>query len=132
MSTRRVLQFVDFLGYYGKSALSGSGGYWIIQEDPVSPHPLFQIDWHQYSDGTADIRYMNVKPGDQENGSYIFFGTALTGLDRFYDIYNKGQDNLTEIEWSSVNKNGHVKDLNHFGDEQWHCWDTNLMDVVCP
>jgi hypothetical protein len=124
--------FVDFLGYYGKSALDGSGGYWVIQEDPTDPHPLLQIDWHNYTDNTADIRYMNVRPGDQENGGYIFFGTALTDLDRFYDIFNKGQDNLTEIEWSSVNKNGRVKDPHHFGNEDWHCWDGSLMDIVCP
>ena len=67
-----------------------------------------------------------------ENGGYIFYGTTLNEFDRFYDIYNKGQDNLTEIEWSSVNKNGHVRDPLHFGHENWNCWDVNLMDVVCP
>jgi hypothetical protein len=132
MRFTKGIQFVDFLGYYGKSVRNGSGGYWIIQEDPVSPHPLLQIDWHNYSDGTADIRYMNVRPGAPENGGYIFYGTALNDFDRFYDIYNKGQDNLTEIVWRSVNKNGHVKDPHHFGHENWNCWDFNLMDVLCP
>jgi hypothetical protein len=125
-------QYSDFLWYYGRSALDGSGGYWILQENPSNPNALLQIDWHKYADNTADIRYRNVRPGDPENGGYIFYGTAITGFDRFYDIYNKGQDNLTEIEWSSVNKDGHVKDPNHFGDDLWHCWDSALMDVVCP
>jgi len=125
-------QYADFLWYYGKSAINGSGGYWILQENPQNPNPLLQIDWHHPSEGLADISYTNVKPGGPENGGYIFYGTALTGFDRFYDIYNKGLDNLTEIEWSSVNKDGRVKDPHHFGDEDWNCWNENLMDIVCP
>jgi len=124
-------QYSDFLWYHGKSALDESGGYWILRENPLNANNLLQIDWHKYSDGTADISYTNIRPGDPENGGYIFYGTALTGFDRFYDIYNKGLDNLTEIEWSAVNKDGHVKDPHYFGNGDWHCWDTNLMDVVC-
>lgn len=125
-------QYADFLWYYGKSALNGSGGYWILQENPLNPNQLLKILWHKYSDGTADISYTNVRPGDPENGGYIFYGTAIQGFDRYYNIYNKGQDNLTEIEWSSVNKDGRVSDQNHFGNTDWHCWDVTLMDIVCP
>ncbi|MCK9401314.1 MAG: hypothetical protein M0Q51_15150 [Bacteroidales bacterium] len=132
MRITKSAEYADFLWYYGKSALNESGGYWILQENPLSANELLRIDWHKYADGTVDISYTNIRPGDPENGGYILYGTATTDFDRFYDLYNKGQDNLTEIEWSSINKNGHVKDPNHFGDDLWHCWDTNLMDVVCP
>jgi hypothetical protein len=125
-------EYSNFLWYYGKSAIDRSGGYWILRENPINANALLRINWHKYTDGTADISYTNIRPGDPENGGYIFYGTALTDFDRFYDIFNKGQDNLTEIEWSSVNKDGHVKDLNHFGDNLWHCWDSSLMDMVCP
>jgi len=127
-------EYSSFLWYYGKSVLdpNSPGGYWILRENPLNPNDLLRIDWHKYSDGTADIRYMNIRPGDTENGGYIFFGTTLEYFDRIYDIFNKGQDNLTEIEWSSVNRDGHVKDAVHFGDDVWHCWDTNLLDVECP
>jgi len=125
-------QYADFLWYYGKSALNGSGGYWILQENPQNPNQLLRISWHKYADNTADISYTNIKPGGPENGGYIFYGTATNGFDRFYNIYNKGQDKLTEIEWSSVNKDGRVKDLQHFGHGDWNCWDTFLMDMVCP
>jgi hypothetical protein len=132
MRVTKGSDYIDFLWYYGKSALDASGGYWVLQENPLNTNHLLQIDWHKYSDGTADISYTNIRPGDPENGGYIFYGTALTGFDRFYDIYNKGADNLTEIEWSSVNKDGRVKDPYHYGDDLWHCWDVSLMDVVCP
>jgi hypothetical protein len=125
-------QYSNFLWYYGKSAFDKTGGYWILQENPLDPNPLLRIDWHKYADGTADISYTNIRPGAPENGGYIFYGSALIEFNRFYHIYNKGLDNLTEIEWSSVAKNGHVKDLHHFGDNDWHCWDVSLMDVVCP
>jgi hypothetical protein len=113
MRITKGTDFADFLWYYGKSALNETGGYWILQENPLNPNSLLQIDWHKYADGTANISYTNIRPGDPQNGGYIFYGTALTDFDRFYHIYNKGADNLTEIEWSSVIKNGHVKDQNH-------------------
>ncbi|MDX9905164.1 MAG: hypothetical protein RBS55_01110 [Bacteroidales bacterium] len=132
MRVTKGTEFSDFLWYYGRSAIGGSGGYWILQENPLNPNPLVLIDWHKYADGTAEISYTNIRPEVPENGTYIFYGTTLNDFNRFYHIYNKVQDNLTEIEWSSVNKNGHVKDPLHFGDDLWHCWDGSLMDVVCP
>lgn len=125
-------QYSDFLWYYGRSAQDGSGGYWILQENPLAPNALLQIDWHNNSDGTADIAYMNIRPGDNDNGAYIFYGKTLNNFDRFYHIYSVSANNLTEIEWSSVNKDGHVKDPAHFGHENWNCWDVTLADVVCP
>lgn len=131
MRVTKGTDFADFLWYYGKSALNETGGFWILQENPLNPNVLLQIDWHKYADGTKDISYTNIRPGAPENGSYIFYGTALTDFDRFYQIYGKSADNLTEIEWSSVNKNGHVKDPHHFGDDVWHCWNEVLVDIVC-
>lgn len=124
-------EYSDFLWYYGKSAIDGTGGYWILQENPQNENPLLQIDWHHTSQDIADISYTNIRPGDGENGGYIFYGMTNETLNRFYHIFNKGQDNLTEIEWSSVTHEGRVKDPIHFGDSDWHCWDTNLMDAVC-
>jgi len=124
--------FTDFLWYRGKSALDQSGGYWILAENPANPNDLLRIDWKKYADGTADIKYANIKFGDPENGSYIWYGTTLTAFDRFYNIYRKPSNNHTNIEWSSTLKNGRVKDPLHFNDTQWHCWDNNLLDIVCP
>ena len=53
-------------------------------------------------------------------------------FNRYYHLYNAENSNLTEIQWSSVNYDGRVKDAAYFGHENWNCWATNLMDVVCP
>jgi hypothetical protein len=131
MRVTKGTDFADFLWYYGKSALNETGGYWILQENPLNPNPLLKIDWNHYDVGMADITYTNIRPEDPQNGGYIFYGTNLNDFNRFYHVYNKGLDNLTEIEWNSINKNGHVKDLHHFGDEQWHCWNELLIDISC-
>lgn len=127
-------EYTDFLWYHGKSAISQDqpGGWWILRENPAFPNDLLKIGWQKYGDGTGEISYTNIRPEDPENGGYIFYGTTLVHFDRFYNIYNIGLDNLTEIEWNSVDKDGHVKDPDHFGDDLWHCWDTNLMDADCP
>lgn len=124
--------FSDFLWFYGKSALDRSGGWWILQENPLAPNPVIRIEWNRYENGTADISYTDVRPGGAPTGSYIFYGTTTEYFDRFYHLYGSSNDNLTTIEWSSVNIDGRVKDAQYFGDDLWHCWDTNLMDIVCP
>ncbi len=122
----------DFLWYYGHSHINKTGGYWIINQNPDNPTPLLRIEWNNDLNGNADIKYENIVPEGAENGGYIFYGRTSSGeFDRFYNIYNKGQDNLTEIEWNSTDKHGRVKDPDKFGDSNWHCWDTDLSDIVC-
>jgi hypothetical protein len=125
-------EYADFLWYRGKSAIDQSGGYWILSENPANSNDLLRIDWKRYSDGTADIKYTNIKPGANENGSYIWYGTTIDELDRFYQIYHKPVNNHTKIEWSSTLKNGRVMDPLHFNDSAWHCWDLQLKDITCP
>ena len=56
---------------------------------------------------------------------------GLLPYDAMYDIFNKGQNNLTEIKWNRTSKDGRVKDPAHFGDEDWHCWNHLLEDTTC-
>ena len=126
----------DFLWYYGKSHENRTGGYWILNESKLVPTALLKIAWSNDGSGNASISYTNIAPSTSthyaEHGGYIWYGaTSETDFNRFYNIYNKGQDNLIEIEWNFANHNGHVKDSAKFGDENWHCWDTNLLDVTC-
>ncbi|MBN2683258.1 MAG: hypothetical protein JXR58_12175 [Bacteroidales bacterium] len=124
----------DFLWYYGKSHTARTGGYWILNESKTVPTQLLRIAWSNV-DGTPYISYTNIAPTTSthgaENGGYVSYGVETGEFDRFYNIYNKGQDNLIEIEWNSVDKHGHVKDSNKFGDNIWHCWNTALLDIIC-
>ncbi|HEY9114468.1 MAG TPA: hypothetical protein VIN10_07180 [Bacteroidales bacterium] len=124
--------YSDFLWYSGKSAFDRSGGYWILNEKPDSPNPILQIDWVYEGNSIGNIQYTNIKTGDAENGSYINYGTASGDLDRFYNLYFNSSANLTEIEWNSIDFHGRVKNAQHFGDQNWHCWDNTLQDIDCP
>ena len=124
--------FEDFLWYTGTSLSDGSNVKWILFHKPNNPTELLSIEWNRNSENTGNIKYMNIVPGGTENGAYIKYGDdSDTDLNAYYLIYNKGQDNLTEIEWNQTNKNGRVKDENKFGDTEWHCWDENLKDPDC-
>lgn len=134
MRITKGTEYAKFLWYYGSSDIAQTGGYWILKENPSNSNNLIRIDWNKKTNAiaTADIRYTNIKPGSSDRGSYIFAGTEVTNFDRFYHIYSSSLANLTEIEWSSTLKNGHVRDPHHYTDTNFHCWDTNLIDIVCP
>jgi len=124
-------EYTDFLWYYGESNLPATEGFWILKNNPSDPTDLIRIDWERdLAEGTHEIKYTNIVPGGPENGGYILHGVRATGsYDRFFDLFNKGQDNYTYIEWNSTTKEGRVKDAKHFGDDEWHYWDSNHIDV---
>lgn len=125
----------DFLWYYGESDLPATGGFWILYDKPEHPVELIRIDWHQnIADGSSDIKYTNIEPGGHENGGYIFHRISPKDApyDAYADIYNKGHDNHTYIEWNRATQEGRVKDLKHFGDSDWHCWNGQHENTPCP
>lgn len=125
--------FTDFLWYTGESNLENTSGSWILYNKPTDATELLEITWEAESDGSAaSIKYENVVPNGPENGGYIEYGkTTDVNYDAFYDIYNKGKDNLTSIKWNRESKAGTVKDIDFFADEEWHCWNAEFIDVTC-
>ncbi|HNW97184.1 MAG TPA: hypothetical protein PKK00_02085 [Bacteroidales bacterium] len=125
--------FQDFLWYSGDSQLDNTEGTWTLYDNPISNKELLGIVWHKDDiNGTADITYTNIVPGGAENGGYISYGiTTDTTYNAYYNIYNKGKNNLTSIKWNVANKNGQVSDSLHFGDNVYHCWDENYMNTNC-
>ena len=127
-------EYGNFQWYYGESNLPATEGFWILKKNPSDPTELLRIDWHRdITDGSNDIEYTNIVPGGPENGGYIFYeATTESPYDRSYEIYNKGKDNTTNIEWNSSTMEGRVKDSRHFGNSDWHCWDFDHQDIECP
>jgi len=134
MNISKEGEYEDFLWYYGECDLPATEGFWILKKSPAEPTDLLQIDWSRnISAGTHAVRYTNIVPEGPENGGYI--DTQYTDgvpYNHIWDIYNKGQDSHTYIEWSSTTGEGRVKAFNHFGDDDWHCWDGNRLNVACP
>lgn len=126
--------YADFLWFSGVSNLPLTEGTWTLNKDPNDPTPFIGIEWHRDPiDGTADIKYTNIVPGGSENGGYIFYGiTNETPYDAFYDIYNKGKDNHTDIEWNRTTLEGRVRDPWFYGDNDWRCWNGDLENIPCP
>jgi hypothetical protein len=127
-------EYDGFHWYRGESNLPATEGFWILKNKPSEPTDLLRIDWQRdLAEGTGDIRYINIVPDGPENGGYIHHGTtSKEPYNLFYDIYNKGKDNHTYIQWNKETTAGRVKDSNHFDDNDWHCWDSDHLDVECP
>jgi len=126
--------YTNFQWFTGEHDVAATEGEWLLNKDPDDPTAFIRIDWHRNTtESTADIKYTNVIPDDDENGGYIAYGiTDDDTHDRFYEIYNKGLDNLTDIEWNYTSKAGRIMDEIQFEDTEWHCWDEILDDVECP
>jgi hypothetical protein len=126
-------EYTDFQWYYGESDLPATEGFWILKKSPDDPSDLLRIDWRRdLADGSHDLKYTNIVPNGPENGGYIFHGvTSGDDYDRFYEIYNKGKDHYTYIEWNYESKDGRVKDSNFFKDDYWHCWDGQYFNSEC-
>lgn len=127
-------QYTDFLWFEGFSILPATEGTWTLNRYPLNPAAFLYIEWHRNpSESTADIKFTNIVSGDPNAGSYIYAETTNDTLfNTKYHIYNSGQGNLIEIEWHRTTKEGRIKDASYFGDDNWYCWDTNLMNITCP
>jgi len=134
MTISKAGDFTNFVWYTGVSRADGTEGTWTLNLNPDNPTPFMYIEWERnFADSTGTLKYTNIIPGNAENGAFIYYGiTTDPTYDRFYDIYDKGLDNLTEIEWNYETKAGRVRDEYHYGDTDWHCWDEDLEDINCP
>lgn len=124
--------FTSFLWYSGTSRKDNTSGTWQLNKSPENPTAFLQIDWTHDEDGTSDIRYLNIIPGAEENGSYIKYGKVDDpALDAFYDIFGQKDNRLINIKWNSTSHAGRVKDPKFFENPDWHCWDNYFINVVC-
>ena len=123
-----------FLWYHGEGDLGYSHGTWTVNKNPASPVPYIGIEWNKDPQtNTGNIRYTNIEENSPDKGSYIEYGDLLgSRYNGYYTVYTATNDNFTYIEWEKTTKEGRVSDLNHFQNEDWHCWDATLNDVECP
>lgn len=95
---------------------------------------VLEIEWNNdFVTEEADLTYTLTDPEHAENGSYISLAYMS---DEFFDAaYTVSLvAGMTNIEWNTTTIEGRVKAPVHFGDDAWHCWDTQangLIDKVC-
>ena len=105
---------------------------WIMYEEGTTP--VLEIEWNKdFETEKADLTYIFTKPGHPQNGSSAM---AKYNPDEFFDAaYNISlAEGETNIQWNTTTIEGRVKSPVHFGDDAWHCWDSqanNLADKVC-
>lgn len=125
--------FTDFLWFEGTSKIDGTGGTWTLNESPTVQQGLLQIDWTKTSSGIGTVKYTYLKTGSFKN-SYIEYGKTTGTYDSYYNIsyYDGTAFSAMNVEWSSTNYSGRVKCPLWFGDNNWHCWNSNLVNITCP
>jgi hypothetical protein len=121
--------FSNFLWYKGTCDILRTHGTWTLYFGPVKNSEFLDIEWnHDWETSTGNIRYTNVMSSSEGIGDYIYAGiTTDTPYNSFYDIYDSSKDNLVEINYNTVSKEGSIK-----YDGIWHCWNSSLEDIECP
>ncbi len=126
--------FTNFHWYEGVSNIDGTQGSWTLMKDPDNAHAFLSIEWSRNKTaGTGDIQYTNVETGTTGEGDYIHYGTTTdVTYNAYYDIFDASAADLIAIEWNRTTTAGRVKNLAHFGNEDWHYWDELHQDIDAP
>jgi len=132
ISRSGLFAFDNFLWYTGTSLLNGGSGTWTLYHSAANPTPYVGIDWYKNSDDTFGITYTNIVPDGQENGGYISHGrNNEINFNAFYEIYNKGENNLVKINWNTETKAGQISDPKVFGTSDFQCWAPDGTNTAC-
>jgi hypothetical protein len=134
MYITKVGFYTDFHWYEGVSKIDGTQGTWTLMRDPDNAREFLSIAWNRNATaGTGDIKYTNVETGTDGEGDYIHYGTTTDATyNAYYDINDASASSLIEIEWNRTTTAGRVKNLAHFGNEDWHYWDATHQDIDAP
>lgn len=124
--------FEDFEWFSGVIRYDHTEASWSMNRSPADPVAFLDILYHKdFEKENADIRYTVVDPANELYNAYIEYGIDPEyDYDAYYTISKPA--GTTYIEWNTETAAGRVTDEVQFGDDLWHCWDTGLLDVVCP
>ena len=127
-----MLIFLD-----GKFYDNSKAGQWVLNkpgfdEDTVySGIKFMTVDWSLDSLDQTEIKFTDNETG-LNNLNYILYKDSVdTEYSLYINIYESGSDNHSIIEWDNLTKKGRIKDLLHFSNESWHCWDETYQDIDC-
>jgi hypothetical protein len=141
ISKKGIQPFDEFLWFEGISSTDGNSGQWILYHSAAFPERTIQIDWEKKEEKVGEIKYTYVRQNNDQgqkdnfNGSTLTYGLQNKEFDIYVNIhaYNEQDKKFNDsfIEWSSKIYTGHVKAVNFFNDNNWHCWDSEGNDTTC-
>lgn len=133
MKISKVGGFQNYVWFTGEMNEDGTSGFWVLNESQIIQSPFLKITWEKDASGKINmVKYESVKTSAPSYGSSITYGiTNSTDLNAYYTIENAQNNNDVFIEWNSTLHNGRIKDIQTFGDQNWHCWDTMKQDTSC-
>lgn len=120
-----------FTWYEGIVSRDNKSGLFTINMNPNNPEPYMTLGFDvKVATEDITIRFTNVTEDAPGNGDYIEWRTDNgSEYDRAYDVFT--ENILLEIQANEVNENGRVKDPKHFDDSDWHCWNSNQVNIDC-
>jgi hypothetical protein len=124
--------YADFKMFDGTVRYDHTHAIWTLYENPLTPSPLLKVEWNRdWEAGTGDLTYTNISPGGNEHGSYISYSfDQAQEYDATYTISVKAGESV--IEWNRESRAGKIMSTFIFGNDQWHCWNSNLQNIDCP
>jgi hypothetical protein len=123
--------FEDFKWIEGTVRYDHTSASWTVYDSPETSWPMVEIKWTMdWEKELYTIKYICEKPDSDLYGGTIEHGVTDASYDAYYII--TFPSNTINIEWNRITKAGRVKSLNYYADSEWHCWDENLVDAVCP
>ncbi|MCB0495690.1 MAG: hypothetical protein KDC79_06115 [Cyclobacteriaceae bacterium] len=124
--------FQNALWYSGVMKADGTSGYWLLNYNGNNPTEYLRIDWAKEGEDIGTIKFTYTLDGSAEYGSYIEYShSSETDFDRTYKVYLSAYEANVTIEWNAETSNGHIMDSYYFQDVDYHCWDSDFMDVDC-
>jgi len=124
--------FADFLWFKGTSGPDGLEGQWIFNQSPASPVEMFRNEWTKTEDLISSVKYTYIID-DTSLNSYILYGLTTGSPNAGYSIhFTNGLYSDADIEWNTTDLTGRLKCADYLHDINWHCWDSNRINIVCP
>ncbi|MFO7573561.1 MAG: hypothetical protein R6W67_00185 [Bacteroidales bacterium] len=134
--------FAEFVWFTGTSALDGNSGRWVLNYSQEFQEPYLQIDWEKTGSQVGLIKYTYIRnqrddrSPDPFKNSYIEYGQTTAAFNAYYTVHIYESLIIQDfvdifIEWNTTTGEGRVKALYKFGDNNWHCWDSEKFNKVC-
>ena len=118
---------MDFVWYTGTSNYTATSGTWLLYDNPADNNAFISINWTvDYEAETFDVKFTNVRTGDNYEDSYIEYGKTST-VDLFYEVYDSFDEVTYTILYDVQTHEGSISDGTNT-----YCWDINYLDTTCP